>query len=81
MRVSGAASGRDGVFVALWSGSCRDQSGDLAGGESSVHLMSSSSCSARTSVVLLRRLRDGLKASPKHVLACRATVEVVDIFN
>ena len=41
MRVAGAALGRDGVVVALWSGGCGGQSGDLVpGGESGGHLVS-----------------------------------------
>ena len=40
MRVSGAVLDQDGVAVALWSGGCGGQSGDLVpGGESGGHLM------------------------------------------
>ncbi len=41
MRASGAVLGQDGVAVALWSGGCWGQSGDLVpGGESGGHLVS-----------------------------------------
>jgi len=40
IRVSGTVLGRDGVAVALWSGGCGGQSGDLVpGGESGGHLV------------------------------------------
>jgi hypothetical protein len=45
MRVSAAALGREGVVVALWSGGCWGQSGDLVpGGESGGHLMAVLGC-------------------------------------
>jgi len=43
--ITGAVLGRDGVVVALWSGGCWGQSGDLVpGGESGGHLVSVLGC-------------------------------------
>jgi hypothetical protein len=51
MRVSGAALGRDGVAVALWSGGCGGQSGDLVpGGESGGHLVAVLDCGESVTV-------------------------------